>query len=287
MRLGIMGAGRMGWSLAKLGRHFGDSIDLCIDIDTDAATEFAAAFACLWAKSPNDAKLKAALLELDAICLSVNDEAISSCAKTLAGKLSKDCIVFHTSGVLGSDVLREALSENACASLHPLAPCPLKASSDSENLDHFKGLYYAVEGDEAALILMRKFVQRLEGKLVAMMPQDKAKYHAAAVFASNYPLALVNVAARLFQACAFEKKDAYAAAKSLFLRASHNLAQTSLGAALTGPAKRGDHETINLHLEALSEDPSLELYNLLLDESYQMIADTLALDEKLESEHIK
>lgn len=272
MKMGIVGAGRMGWALAKLGRHFGDSVSLCVDIDEEVAKSFAQSFECPWATSLEDAGIAEHLMTLDALCLSVTDDAIAECVKALGNKLPHRCIVFHTSGVLSSSILKSALPQNACASLHPLAPCPLISATDIENLTFFRGLYFAAEGDEKALTLMRELVARLKGRLIAMIPQDKAKYHAAAVFASNYPLVLVNIAARLFADCGFEPNDAQNAAKSLFLRASHNLAQSSIREALTGPAKRGDTQTIDEHLKSLATEGVLkDLYTLLLDESYRLL----------------
>jgi predicted short-subunit dehydrogenase-like oxidoreductase (DUF2520 family) len=96
---------------------------------------------------------------------------------------------------------------------------------------------------------------------------DRAVYHAAAVFASNYLVALLAEAVRLLEQSGWTEKEAVRGLVPLAEGALANVAKRGPTAALTGPIRRGDAETVRRHLEALAEahsDPRLgHLYRML------------------------
>ena len=69
---------------------------------------------------------------------------------------------------------------------------------------------------------------------------DRARYHAAAVLASNYVIALHEAAARAFELAGLPRKAARGALAPLTLGAANALAGLPLEQALTGPLARGD-----------------------------------------------
>jgi predicted short-subunit dehydrogenase-like oxidoreductase (DUF2520 family) len=87
--------------------------------------------------------------------------------------------------------------------------------------------------------------------VIEMTAAGKPLYHAAAVFSSNYVVALAAVAERLAR-----EAGAGDAARHLFgallANTVRNLAQDDPAAALTGPIRRGDVGTVAAHLAALS-----------------------------------
>jgi predicted short-subunit dehydrogenase-like oxidoreductase (DUF2520 family) len=100
-------------------------------------------------------------------------------------------------------------------------------------------------------------VLRLEGV-------DRAGYHAAAVFASNYLVALHAAAAEAFAVAGLPPEAAAPALSPLTARAADNVARLPLAEALTGPLARGDRQTIERHLRALEASPQLSsLYRAL------------------------
>ena len=76
-------------------------------------------------------------------------------------------------------------------------------------------------------------------------------YHAAAVFASNYAVALLAVAEQLMVRAGVGAADAQAALARLAAGAVENVAAHGPIAALTGPIVRGDAETVERHLTRL------------------------------------
>ncbi len=92
-----------------------------------------------------------------------------------------------------------------------------------------------------------------------------ALYHAGAVFASNYVVALVDVARSMLVAAGIPDEDAQPALWPLVASVVRNLAAVGLPAALTGPVLRGDVASVERHLEAMAAGAphELELYQRL------------------------
>jgi predicted short-subunit dehydrogenase-like oxidoreductase (DUF2520 family) len=86
---------------------------------------------------------------------------------------------------------------------------------------------------------------------VAVPDDKKVLYHAAAVFASNYLVALEGVAEELLQNAGLAAGDARAALGPLMRAALDHALATGARDALTGPVSRGDAATVRRHLEAL------------------------------------
>jgi predicted short-subunit dehydrogenase-like oxidoreductase (DUF2520 family) len=91
--------------------------------------------------------------------------------------------------------------------------------------------------------------------------RDRALYHAAAVVASNFPVALAALAEALFARAGVGGEAARDATRQLMRGALDNLDAHPPRAALTGPVVRGDAATVLRHLGALSDDgPAFDLY---------------------------
>jgi predicted short-subunit dehydrogenase-like oxidoreductase (DUF2520 family) len=81
--------------------------------------------------------------------------------------------------------------------------------------------------------------------------RQRALYHAAAVFTSNYLIAVVYEGVRLLEASGWPRGDAERALLPLVEGVVANLRKRGTVGALTGPIRRGDVDTINRHLQAL------------------------------------
>jgi predicted short-subunit dehydrogenase-like oxidoreductase (DUF2520 family) len=89
-------------------------------------------------------------------------------------------------------------------------------------------------------------------------------YHAAAVFASNYLVALAGLAVELLETIGWSEPDAVAGLVPLMEGALAEVARNGPTGALTGPIRRGDVETVTRHLEALASRPRVaDLYRML------------------------
>jgi predicted short-subunit dehydrogenase-like oxidoreductase (DUF2520 family) len=187
---------------------------------------------------------------VDAVLLAVRDDALSPLVTELAGRRwRRGQIVLHLSGALPSGVLTPLRRRGAAVgSLHPLMTVgadPRRAAAA------FRGATFAVEGDPAAVRVARALARSLGGFPVAVRAGARARYHAGAVFASNYVVTLFGIAEELLAAAGFSRAEARRALGPLAGASVANAAALGPAAALTGPVARGDAATVARHLAAL------------------------------------
>lgn len=257
MRFNLIGAGRLGMNLAKAliectGAQLLGVCNRSLESAAHAVHELQQGQAVLIADLP----------AADVTFITVTDAAIASVVAALvdASVLVTGHYVLHCSGVLTSAILAPLRQQGVLvASAHPLRP--FVSSSLSKNC--LESCYFGVEGDEAVLVWLSPILQQCGAMLAPISAEGKALYHAAAVFASNYPLALAAVAEQNFVKAGISDAQAKAMTLSLMKKMIENYQSSpSATVALTGPIARGDIETLRLHLTALSGDDAL-LYRVL------------------------
>ncbi len=120
----------------------------------------------------------------------------------------------------------------------------------------WRGAVAAVEGDARAVLEGERLARLLGLEPVRIQPEAKAAYHAGAVIASNYVVALAAMASRLVESAGVPRSLAAKMYLPLLQGAAENLARQSPAEALTGPVRppRGDLATVRAHLEALGPD---------------------------------
>lgn len=110
----------------------------------------------------------------------------------------------------------------------------------------------------------RRLAAAIGARTVNIPNKGKAVYHAAAVMASNFPVVLAALAARLLAQSGMEEHAAEQVVQRLMAGAVTNLEYGSPRDVLTGPAARGDSEAIAAHRAALRHDSeSLAVYDAL------------------------
>jgi predicted short-subunit dehydrogenase-like oxidoreductase (DUF2520 family) len=205
--------------------------------------------------------LPAWLREMDVLLLAVPDDAIGELAAALAvqGRVRSSEVVLHLSGALSKEALQAlAASGAALGSLHPLQTLSDPATAP----ERLKGAVATVEGDAPAVEAATRLARDV-GLVPVPIPSDqKPGYHAAAVFASNFVVALAGVAQRLFVKAGLPEEVARNALTALMAGVLENVRAAGPAGALTGPVARGDVETIRRHLDAL-QDTDAELYRAL------------------------
>ncbi|HET7460648.1 MAG TPA: Rossmann-like and DUF2520 domain-containing protein [Longimicrobium sp.] len=204
------------------------------------------------------------------VLIAVPDDALPEVVSALAGlELPKGVPVLHASGSLSAEILAPlAARGHPTGGLHPLAAI----ADPVDGADRLRGATFGVEGQGAARELAERLVSACEGFVLAIEPGGKALYHAAAVFASNYAVALMSVAERLMVRAGVEAADAQAALARLAVGAVQNVAAQGPAAALTGPIARGDAETVERHLARLSGGDR-DLYCLLGREALKLASE--------------
>ena len=93
-------------------------------------------------------------------------------------------------------------------------------------------------------------VECLGGRLVEVADEDRAAYHATACIAANHVVALLGQVERVAASVGLDLESFLPLTRA----AVDDVAALGAGAALTGPARRGDWATLSRHLDALPED---------------------------------
>jgi len=259
-QIGVIGCGRLGTSLARALHAAGLPLVAVADRRPSRARALARRLPRVVALAP---KVLAARCTL--VVLAVPDDAVAATCAALPFTAATG--VVHCSGALTLDALAAAAACGALRGcLHPLQAFPDR----SGNPERFAGIHCGVEADRALLRPLVALVRALGATPLSLRGVDRARYHAAAVLASNYVVALHAAAERVWALSGLPAGKARGALLPLTLGAAAALQTRTLEAALTGPLARGDVRTLQRHLRALDAAPELralyaQLGALLLD----------------------
>jgi predicted short-subunit dehydrogenase-like oxidoreductase (DUF2520 family) len=185
------------------------------------------------------------------------------CEQLAASGLLKDgAIVFHCSGALDSSELAAAARQGAAvASAHPVA----SFAEPESMLAKFAGTYCCVEGDSMAREALAAMFGAIGARVLKIDGASKIIYHAGAVFASNYLVALVEVAVQACIESGIPRVVALELLQPLVKGSMENAFKLGTAKALTGPIARGDTALVKKQYAALAAwDPAVaELYKEL------------------------
>jgi 2-amino-4-hydroxy-6-hydroxymethyldihydropteridine diphosphokinase len=179
------------------------------------------------------------------VVIATPDAMVEATAESLVAAAEPGALVVHLAGSLGLDALAplaEKRPDVRLGALHPLQTIP----SAREGLDRVPGSWAAVAGDPAVEALARDLGLRP----FPVADADRARYHAAAVVASNHLVALLGQVERL-AATAGVPFEAFV---PLVEASLDNAVTLGPAAALTGPIARGDLQTVERHLAALPSE---------------------------------
>ncbi|MCL4434210.1 MAG: pantoate--beta-alanine ligase [Actinobacteria bacterium] len=221
----IVGAGRAGLSFASALKEVGYPVE---------------------GPFGRDMALSGMARNTDVLLLAVPDRAIES----VAGAIEPDegAIVVHLSGATGLDVLYPHPNR---ASLHPLASLP---DPDTGRERLLGGITFAVAGDPR-VVEVAEMVGNLRGRAIHVDDASRVLYHAAGCVAANHLVALMSQVERIATAAGLD----LAPFLDLAGFALDDVRHLGPAGALTGPAARGDAETLVRHLAAL-EPGEKDLY---------------------------
>jgi predicted short-subunit dehydrogenase-like oxidoreductase (DUF2520 family) len=192
---------------------------------------------------------------VDLLVLAVPDAAIAEVAAGVDPV--PDTLIVHLSGSLGVDVLAPHPRRGG---LHPLVALP----SAEVGARRLRGAWFAVAGDPQ----VEEVVAALDGRALHVAEADRVLYHAAACVASNHLVALLGQVERIAGSIGVP----LAAYLDLVRATVENVAELGPHAALTGPAARGDRDTVERHRASLAASLPEELaaYDALVAEARRL-----------------
>ncbi len=176
---------------------------------------------------------------VDLLIVATPDDAAAEVASAV--EVVPDTAVVHLSGSLGLDVLAPHPRRG---SLHPLVPLPNETVGAARLRS---GVTFAVAGDP----ITRTLAASLGGRAVEVDDARRGAYHAAAVVAANHLVALLGQVERLAEQAGLPL-EAFA---GLVRAAADDALALGPSRALTGPAARGDWNTLERHRTVIAEMP--------------------------------
>lgn len=254
MKVGIIGAGKVGCSIGKYLVSRGITLT-GYSSKTQESVDIAATFTNTKAYDTD----KELAEESDLIFIATPDDRIVDVWKELTNYSIQGKILCHFSGSLSSVVFsnREDKGVYAC-SLHPMYAFSDKFTSYKK----LNQVMFTAEGDEEALSAVCSVFRGFGNDVAIISSEKKVRYHAAASMISNMMIGLYEKSIQMFIDCGFEREKARKLVEPLVAGNVANLLTNDSKEALTGPIERGDKVTIEKHLQQLNLEEK-ELYQIL------------------------
>ncbi|MGE4242100.1 Rossmann-like and DUF2520 domain-containing protein [Ramlibacter sp.] len=236
--LNVVGCGKVGQTLARV-LHAGHA---CVVQDLKGIDLSEANRAAEFIQAGRPAESLRDMRPADLWLVTVPDTKIASVAAEIAAAIgaSSPAVAFHCSGFLPASTLAPLRDLGwSLASVHPV----LTFADPAAAVTQFPGTPCGVEGDEAALHVLRPLFAAIGARCFAVQTDRKPLYHAAAVFSNNFTVVLQTIAREAWAAAGVPDDLAPTIQASLLKATVENVVE--LGPrAITGPAARGDAQVV-------------------------------------------
>jgi predicted short-subunit dehydrogenase-like oxidoreductase (DUF2520 family) len=239
--ISIIGAGNVGWHLGRALAAAGQPVVQVFSRQGSKARELAAQ---IGAQPLDDLALISASADL--YILAVSDDAIGPTVEALSRYLPAEKAVVHTSGSTPTEVLEPFFLR--CGVFYPL-----QTFSREREID-FSSTPICVYSSNPSLEAQ---LQGLGGAISSSVhridDEQRAVLHLAAVFVNNFTNHLFQLGQQIVQG----EGIPFDLLRPLILETARKVQDADPAAMQTGPARRGDQETIRRHLDYLQKFPKL------------------------------
>ena len=188
------------------------------------------------------------LKEADLYIISVSDAAIAQVSSKIP---FTNKLVAHTSGSFSIDDLD---NKNRKAVFYPLQTFSKNAALN------FKEIPICLEAqNQEDYTILEKVTQNISDKTYKINSEQRKSLHVSAVFVCNFVNHLYQIGNKI---CKENQLD-FDILKPLIQETANKIMMLSPNDAQTGPAKRNDTQTINSHLNLLSDTNQKDIYKML------------------------
>ena len=254
MKIGIIGAGRVGCSMGKYLVDRGKTVT-----GYYSQTYENAVLAAEFTGTDRFRTMEELVALSDTLFITTPDDEIGVVWDRMKEMSIDERVICHFSGSLSSDVFDGIDGKKAYgASIHPMLAFRDRFSSYGQ----LNNCFFTMEGNSDALRQLRELLEELGNSYCLVKPQDKARYHCAASVLSNDVLALLDMGLGLLTQCGFTMDQAVSAASALVRGNVENVLANGTLRSMTGPILRGDVSTVEKHLSVLQGEEK-EIYCLL------------------------
>ena len=184
--------------------------------------------------------------------IAVNDESINEIAREII--LPDEAVLAHTSGSVPLTDLQFAATPNIGVFY------PLQTFTKNKKIDFKQTPIFIESANEDTEIALTALAKAISNQVRKIASEERKALHVAAVFASNFTNHMLTIAKEIMQQNSLE----YDWLKPLISETINKSLQLGPEEAQTGPAKRGDLETLEKHLSFLHDNPSTaEIYKII------------------------
>jgi predicted short-subunit dehydrogenase-like oxidoreductase (DUF2520 family) len=237
MRLTIVGGGRAAWAFGSAWQRAGWIVDQVV-LRSESRSRLPellsvprGTIASGWSS--------------EAVLVAVPDDGLPEVCASVASSSSERTWLFHPSGSHDSSLFGK---RSRVFSLHPLRSLP--PPGEGTGLD---GALLVFEGDEECRETARTIAERSGARLAHVSRERKPIYHAAAVLASNFVAAQLDLSETLMRQAGLEVDELRDEIVELCGSAALNWQKNAGANRFTGPIARGDVDLVRSHLSHLDE----------------------------------
>lgn len=188
------------------------------------------------------------LIAVDVFIIAVTDDAIAEVSNQLP---FTNQLVIHTSGSIAMETLDDKNRKGVFY--------PLQTFSKAKEVD-FKIIPICLEAqNEKDLVTLETVAKSISNSVYTINSAQRKALHVAAVFVSNFTNHLYQIGNEI----CINNELSFDILKPLIQETANKIMTLSPQESQTGPAKRKDTQTINAHLNFLTNDHQKEIYKML------------------------
>ncbi len=256
MKIGFIGAGKVGFSLGKYFTEKGINLSGYYSREP-ASSKDAAEFT----SSSHYLVVSELIRDSDVIFLTVPDAEISRVYNEIKTMNIIGKQLCHCSGAMTvADAFPDISAYSAQGfSIHPLFP----VSSRYESYKQLDDAFFCIEGDNTGIANWTEIFAGLGNRTRIISPENKKQYHAACAMSSNLVCGLISISVSLLRNCGFSDEEALCALKPLAESNIRNIFSQGISNALTGAVERCDIKTVENHIRYIDSDEDRQIYKSL------------------------
>lgn len=238
LKIVLLGTGNVGFHLGKKLHEVGLQVQQVYSRKISKARRLAKIIKCEAIQNLEDVSTKA-----DLYILAVPDSAIGKVAENLSKNIPSSKLAVHTSGATPSTVLKPYFKNYGI--FYPLQTFSIGREIDFENIP------ICVDSNlKKHRTLLEKLAKRISQNVHLINDRERAILHVAAVFVNNFSNNLFTIGEKITST----EHLPFDILKPLIKETVDKITHHSPSEMQTGPAKRGDRITVELHLKYLEKN---------------------------------
>lgn len=274
MKLGFIGAGKVGTGLAIALSSKNYPVVGVYDTIRQSAENFAASVkGCKIMSTPQEVADNA-----EFVFITTPDAYIEQVCSSV--KWQPKQYVVHCSGANTVQLLQSAKKAGAYVGVfHP----GLTFADTKQAAKNIPGSTFDIEsGDEILLNKFKEMAASLDSNWIVVKAEEKPVYHVAVEFTSLFVMLLFRMSADMMQAMGITEEEAVKAALPMIRGTANNIENNWTSQPLTGPADRGDVDTIRKHIDGLAKiyPKALPLYREMVRQNVSYAIRHKVIDSK-------